>query len=340
MNKLSRSQIIQGSVVAGLIGTVFLLLYLSNANTNAYLSAGWITAVLLLILLSNWLITRFLNKRLPWLEYGNKRFYWQLGLGIISSLIIINLSYLIFKLGLTNAPPVNSQMVSMNVIGILVLLPTISITFGIQFLKNWKNAQIQSEEFQKESIKAELETLKNHLDPHFLFNNLNVLSSLISKDQKLSQRYLEKFAEVYRIILQSSSEELVVLKQELDFISAYMYLMEIRFEDTIQVETDIKPTSHQLYLPPLTLQMLIENAIKHNSVSEIRPLKINVECRDQYLVVKNNLQPKKIESRNSSKTGLRNIKRRYRYFTKREVQVIQNDKSFIVKVPLIDISSL
>ena len=337
---MSRSQIIQSIVLAVLIGAIFLALYLTDAALGLYLTAGWVILVLLLIYFSNRGLTIILDRRLPWLEHGNKRFYWQLSLGVLLSLIIINLSYLAFKLILTKDPPDTGQLTSMNAMGILILLPTISINFGIQFLKNWKNAQLASEQFQKESIRAELETLKNHLDPHFLFNNLNILSSLISKDQKLSQSYLEKFAEVYRIILQSSSEELVALKQELDFISAYMYLLEIRFEDTIQLELDIKPENQQYYLPPLTLQMLIENAIKHNVVSEIRPLKIKIECRERYLVIKNNRQEKKVEMRNSSKTGLKNIERRYSYFTKKPVQVFKNDESFIVKVPLIDIDSL
>ena len=340
MKPLSRPQIIQLSVVLVIIAAVFITLEQIDAAASLYITAGWIIAVVGLIFLGNKLITYLLDKKLPWLEYGNKRFYSQLSLDIVLSLIIINLSYLIFKFLLTEEAPDMGQITVMNAFGFIILLPTISINFGIQFLKNWKNAQLVSEEFQKESIKAELEALKNHLDPHFLFNNLNILSSLISKDQKLSQSYLEKFAEVYRIILQSSSEELVALHEELDFISAYMYLMEIRFEDTIQLEIDIKPENKQYYLPPLTLQMLIENAIKHNVITEIRPLKMKIECRDNYLVIKNKLQPKKVESKNSSKSGLKNIERRYSYFTDQKVQVIQNPESFIVKVPLIDIATI
>jgi LytS/YehU family sensor histidine kinase len=323
-----------------IIGAIFLILYNTNAAAEYYLTTGWVIAVLGLIFLSNRLLTRVLDRKLPWLQFGNKRFYWQLSLGILLSLIIINISYLIFKLLLTQDPPDVAQVVIMNAMGTLILLPTISINFGIQFLKNWKNAQLASEEFQKESIKAELEALKNHLDPHFLFNNLNILSSLISKDQKLSQSYLEKFAEVYRIILQSSSEELVALEEELDFISAYMYLLQIRFEDTIQLEIDIKPEQRKHYLPPLTLQMLIENAIKHNVTTEMRPLKITIESRKEYLVIKNNLQEKKVESKNSGKSGIKNIERRYSYFTDKPVEVIKNPQSFIVKVPLIDITTI
>ncbi|GAB5529835.1 MAG: hypothetical protein Roseis3KO_16120 [Roseivirga sp.] len=323
-----------------IIAAIFLVLYNTDAAPELYLTTSWVIAVLGLIFLGNRLLTKVLDRKFPWLQHGNRRFYWQLSLGILLSLVIINISYLIFKLLLTQDPPDMAQVTAMNALGTLILLPTISINFGIQFLKNWKNAQLASEEFQKESIKAELEALKNHLDPHFLFNNLNILSSLISKDQKLSQSYLEKFAEVYRIILQSSSEELVTLNEELDFISAYMYLLQIRFEDTIQLDIDIESKNKQYYLPPLTLQMLIENAIKHNVITEIRPLKMSIEYRDQYLVIKNNLQEKKVESKNSGKSGLKNIERRYSYFTDKQVEVIKSAQSFIVKVPLIDITTI
>lgn len=296
--------------------------------------------MLALIFLFNRILTILLDKKLPWLIYGNKRFYTQLVAGILISLMVINLSYLIFKFSLTQDPPNSQQLASINALGILVLMPIISINFGVQFLKNWKNAQLASEKFQKESIKAELNTLKNHLDPHFLFNNLNILSSLIAKDQKQSQAYLEKFAEVYRIILKSSSEELVELKQELSFIGAYMYLLGIRFEDTITLETNIDKKDEQLYMPPLTLQMLIENAIKHNVVTEKSPLCIVVESRNGFIVVKNNLQEKKVDARDSNQSGLDNIKKRYAHFTDEKVEVIKNANSFIVKVPLIDISEV
>ena len=337
--KLSKKFKVQ--LIASLIltGAVFLTLYLTNANRELYLTASWVVLTLILVWISNYFLTRALDKRLPWLNYGNKRFYWQLGIGIVSSLIIINLSYLGVKFGLTTDPPDNAQMITMNILGTLILLPTISINFGIQFLSNWKTAQLNSEKFQKETIRAELTTLKNHLDPHFLFNNLNILSSLISVDKELSQTYLEKFADVYRSILKSSQEELVTLNEELRFIASYLYLLEIRFEDTIQTFIDIDSAEQKKYLPPLTLQMLIENAIKHNAISEVRPLKIHISTQNGYLSVKNNLQEKKVERRNSGKTGLDNIQKRYSYFTDKEVQVFKNPENFIAKIPLIDLEA-
>ncbi|MFT6828314.1 MAG: sensor histidine kinase YesM [Roseivirga sp.] len=338
--KLNRSHNIGIVIFLVLTSIGFLLLSNSEAPRSYYLTLGWIDLMLILIFVFNRLLTNLLDNKLPWLVYGNKRFYTQLVLGILISLAVINLSYLIFKFALTQDPPDATQLASINALGILVLMPVISINFGIQFLRNWKDAQLASENFQKESIKAELTILKNHLDPHFLFNNLNILSSLISKDQKQSQAYLEKFAEVYRIILQSSSEELVELKQELGFINAYMYLLSIRFEETIQLEMHIDKSLEQLYIPPLTLQMLIENAIKHNLITETKPLKISIESRSGFLVIKNNLQEKKVEVKDSNKSGLENIKKRYSYFTDQKVEVNKNATSFIVKVPLINISEI
>mgnify|MGYP005812526453 CR=1 FL=1 len=335
--KLSRKFFVQLILALVVTSGVFLTLYLTNAERDLYLTAGWITLTLGLIWLCNRLLTIQLDKKLPWLKHGNKRFYWQLSLGILISLLIINVSYLSLKLGLTADPPDQAQLITMNVLGTLVLLPTISINFGIQFLSNWKNAQLNSEQFQKETIKAELTTLKNHLDPHFLFNNLNILSSLISKDKELSQNYLEKFADVYRNILQSSKEELVTLNDELCFIASYLYLLEIRFEDTIQTFIDVETADHKKYLPPLTLQMLIENAIKHNVISEVRPLKIHIASQNGFISVKNNYQPRKLEIRNSNQSGLENIKKRYSYFTDKQVQVFQNADSFIVKIPLVEL---
>lgn len=327
-------------IFIGLIALVFFILYRTDAARDIYLYTSWIVVVVSLIFLSNRLLTIRLDRKLPWLTYGNSRFYWQLGIGILLSLIIINLSYLILKFTLTQDPPDSAQILAMNVIGIVLLLPTISMNFGIQFLKNWKNAQVSSETFQKESIKAELTALKNHLDPHFLFNNLNILSSLISKDKKQSQLYLEKFAEVYRIILQSSSEELVALHQELDFISAYMYLLQIRFEDTIQLNVNIHNEAKNTYLPPLTLQMLIENAIKHNIVTETKPLRIDISVQDDMVVIQNNLQEKTVAEYQSSKSGLKNIERRYAHFSDIPIEVIKTASSYIVKVPLIKISTI
>ncbi len=336
MNFIKRN-LIPLIIVIVLVGGTFLTLYLNEADQGLYLTAGWITITLLLVWFLNRLLTKQLDKRLPWLKFGNKRFYWQLFSGILLSLLVINLSYFILKLGLTQDPPDQAQIISMNVLGLLILLPVISINFGIQFLSNWKTAQLKAEEFQKETIKAELTTLKNHLDPHFLFNNLNILSSLITLDPDLSQTYLEKFAEVYRSILQSSKEELITLNDELKFIASYLYLLDIRFEDTIQTFIDIESEDHMKYLPPLTLQMLIENAIKHNVITEVRPLKIHISSQNGFVTVKNNLQEKKIEARNSSKSGINNIKKRYAYFTDKEVQVFKNADSFIIKIPLVEL---
>ena len=266
-------------------------------------------------------------------------FFAQLDFGISYSLIILNSSYYALKSIFTDEPPSFEQLFVANIYGFLIILPAISIYFGIHFLQSWKRSEVEAERLQKESIKSQLDALKDHLDPHFLFNNLNILSSLIDKSKEQSKAYLDKFADVYRFILQNENSELIPLSRELEFLESYVYLIKIRFEDTISIEINIPDDLAQKTIPPLTLQMLLENAIKHNMVTEIRPLRINFGVEDDYIAVVNNLQEKKINGAKIQGSGLKNIKDRYSYFTQKEIVIKKEDSNFIVKVPLLEIDT-
>ena len=305
-----------------------------------YITISWFLLVVLLLWLGNSLISGFLDKKLPWRKYVTARFFIQLGLTIIYSLFCINTSYLLFKHLFTSDPPVWEQVVLTNIYGLLLILPTFSIYFGIHFLKAWKKSELETEKLQKESVRSQLEALRNHLDPHFLFNNLNILSTLIDKNKNLSKEYLEKFAEVYRIILQNEVSELITLKKELDFIKSYLYLIKIRFQDDIKIDLNVDDHLKMKMIPPLSIQMLIENCIKHNAITETSPLIINIFTEgDKYLVIKNNLKPKKITGDKKS-SGLENIGNRYRYFTDEELKVERSAAHFTVKIPLLEIEEL
>ena len=196
------------------------------------------------------------------------------------------------------------------------------------------------EEYQKESIRSELRNLKNHLDPHFLFNNLNILSSLIDKGPEPSKEFLTRFAKVYRKMLQSSSEDLVPLFEELDFIEAYIYLLKTRFADAVKIDMKIDPEAETMMLPPLTMQMLLENAVKHNVASEEVPLNIEIHANKEILSVSNNVNKKLEDERTKSGTGLKNIQDRIAYFTQEKIQMDQSDDHFKVTVPLIEIEEV
>ncbi|MBL6448353.1 histidine kinase [Fulvivirga sp. 29W222] len=312
-----------------------------DIDSALYFTGTWVVVVLVLLWFGNKLITIQLDKHFPWLSYGNRRFFTHLLLGIIYSLIIINLAYLTFKAMFTSNPPTGEQFIVMNVYGLIMFIPVFSIYFSLHFLQHWKKSALNAEKFKKENIRTQLESLKNHLDPHFLFNNLNILSSLIDKDKDLSKNFLDNFADVYRTILRSKDEDLILLDEELSFIKSYIALLKTRFEDMIVFTEDIESKDKMKMIPPMTLQMLVENAIKHNIISEKRPLHILLKSSDDnYFIVRNSLYPRSEELKDSSRSGLDNIRRRYAYFTNQEVKVLSGDNSFEVRVPLLEVENV
>lgn len=278
---------------------------------------------------------------MPWLKYGFIRFFGQLFLGILTLSFIINVAFFLFRYLFTTEPPTPEQIVVTNVYGLVIFVPVFSVYFSLHFLRHWQKSEVDVVKFKEDSMRAQLVSLKNHLDPHFLFNNLNILSSLIDKDKDLSQTFLDKFSEVYRAMLQTKADDLILLREELDFIDAYIYLLKVRFEENIQFEIKIDNRFKDLMLPPLSLQMLIENATKHNIASEKRPLIITIEATNEdYLTVSNTLYEKPEDLKNRTGSGLENIKRRYKYFADKEVSTEKTDTHFITKIPLLTVETI
>ena len=198
----------------------------------------------------------------------------------------------------------------------------------------------KTEALARESVQSQLEVLKNQLDPHFLFNSLNTLAALIDDENVDAQQYLERLSDVYPYVLVSRSKNTVPLDEEIAFLDAYVYLNKIRFRENLQVEKWLSPDMQGQYVTPLSLQMLIENAIKHNVASKDNPLKISIKQGDGYLVVANNIQEKTIlrDSREdkSTRVGLQNIINRYSLLTERQVEVSRTGDLFTVKIPLLN----
>lgn len=316
-------------------------LYTLNLDSQAYISIGWILAIIVLLWGCNSLITYYLNKYIPWLKYGLIRFFGQLILGIVVLLVIINVAFFLFRYLFTTEPPTPEQIVVTNVYGLVIFVPVYSVYFSLHFLRHWQKSEVDAVKFKEDSMRAQLVSLKNHLDPHFLFNNLNILSSLIDKNADMSQAFLDKFASVYRVMLQTKADDLVLLSEELAFIDAYIYLLKVRFEENLQFEINISEETKDLMLPPLSLQMLIENATKHNIASEKRPLVITIKDGEEgYLIVSNTLYEKPEDLKNRTGSGLENIKRRYKYFADMEVLTEKSETHFIAKIPLLTVETI
>lgn len=236
---------------------------------------------------------------------------------------------------LTGNPPSGEQLIVANAWGSIIFVPVFSIYFSLHFLRHWRKSELENERYHKENIRSQLDSLKNHLDPHFLFNNLNILASLIDKNKEASKEFVHKFAEVYRSILKSKAEDLVMVSEEMDFIQAYIYLIKTRFEENIRFYIDVSANARNKMLPPLTIQMLMENAIKHNIITETQPLEITIKDDSDYLTVVNTLNKSKEES--SSGTGISNIRMRYAHFTNKSVDVVEGNGKFEVRIPLLQI---
>ena len=205
------------------------------------------------------------------------------------------------------------------------------------FYHRWYNVNLEAEQLRTQQITSQLEVLKSQISPHFLFNSLNTLVTLISENQNLATEFTQKLSDVYRYILQHKDKELVKLSTELEFIKSYIFLLKMRFSDNLDVTFNIDEQFHNNYVAPLTLQMLVENAIKHNVISKTHPLHIEIYTENgQSLIVKNKLQKKKMVN-GSTKTGLMNIQKRYEYLTNKSIDVITTNANFMVAIPLINV---
>jgi sensor histidine kinase YesM len=296
---------------------------------------AWILIVFVLLWIGNRMISRILNRILTWKQYGNIRFFTQLLVGILYSLLIANGTYAALKLLLTVDPPTVSQLVVMNVYGSIIFIPAYSVYFSLHFLRNWRKSEVESARHQKESMRSRLETLKSHLDPHFLFNNLNILSSLIQTDKEKSQEFLHTFAEVYRMLLKTKSEDLIPLSEEIRFITSYCFLLEARFGDCLSFQICVPENLQSRLIPPLTLQMLVENAIKHNQITEKKPLTVSITASGDVITVANSLNPKPQLSDKTEGSGLNNIRRRFDYFSDQPIRVDNSGSRFEVHLPLL-----
>jgi hypothetical protein len=325
-------------VPAGLLGACLAFLGLAAYRTGPEYLASllWIPGVLVLLWTGNRLIYRTLSRRYPWTGQTYRRFFTQLAASSLYSLLCVNLSYFLLKTLLTGRPPDGQQLMVLNVYGLLFLVPVISVNFGIYFMNQWKGAFIQSEKLKEENLKTRFEALRAHLDPHFMFNSLNVLSSLIARDQAEAQVFLDRFAEVYRYVLRHKDEELVEVGLEREFLEAYLFLFSKRLGQQLRVTVEVPEAVSAYLIPTLSLQMLAENAIKHNKATHASPLQIAVFAREKaWLVVQNTYQPRQAESAPPPGTGLENIRNRYAFFSEQKVEVSCDGKHFTVSIPLI-----
>lgn len=207
---------------------------------------------------------------------------------------------------------------------------------GLYYMENWKLLFAESEKMKESNLFSQYNFLKNQIKPHFLFNSLNTLSSIIVTDPLKAERFVEEMSSVYRYLLKKNEKDLTTLQEELNFLDSYILLLKTRFEEALQVKIDVPPRYEDYLLPPLVLQLLIENAVKHNVVSREKPLTVDITVDTKNnLHICNNLQRKR-SLETSEKTGLSNLMARYELLKMgHQLHIIEEDDFFKVIIPLI-----
>jgi len=231
-------------------------------------------------------------------------------------------------------PPYLQHMVMAALVGLMMSVVFAFIQLGFNWRSQFLKSQLDNERFKGEIAQANLAILKNQLDPHFMFNNFNTLYYLIDEDSGLAKQFLKNVSTIYRYILQNNDKALIPAKEEYDMAKQYLAVIQQRYMALLSLDDAVSETAlDKKDVPPLVLQQLIENAIKHNRIDEESPLKISFAVDNGFLTVTNNRNPKRPE--HTAKTGLANIKKRYEYLTDRAVVVSESQELFTVSVPLI-----
>ncbi|WP_228451927.1 sensor histidine kinase [Chryseobacterium sp. G0186] len=307
----------------------------------------WVLLFSIIISEVSILIDIMLNKLLPWKNRTIKRLLIQCILQITGSVLIVVVINTIVDCTSVNLPEMDSrkeftllgQWIATNIVISLIISAFNTVDY---LLQNWKKTAVEAAQHKLRASKhkqaamaAELQALKLQIDPHFIFNNLSVLSELILEDQQLGYEYSEKFARVYRYLLVNSKKDIIAVEEELKFLDSYIFLIENRIGEGVIFKIDIQEEYRSMYTLPLSLQLLVENAIKHNQTSKANPLEIHVYTNATgELVVSNTFLPL-INKPDSSGVGLTNIITRYEILGYAKPIIEKTEDKFIVKLPLI-----
>jgi two-component system, LytTR family, sensor kinase len=335
LKPLKFKQFILSNIILALIIVAIIMRGAFDSYQNFLIRFLWA----FIICITQWsgaaLISHLIDLRIKWIEQPILR----TTIGIIAlvsyavlafSIVQFTMLYILFHI----APVDAWQMVSQSIIYTLLISLFISLTFtAIGFFKAWQKALINSEKLKAEMMAYKYESLRNQINPHFLFNSFNVLSDLVYADQAMAVKFINQMSDLFRYVLDSRDKELVPLKDELEFMRSFTYLLKTRFEDKLEIVIDLQAAPDE-FIVPMTLQLLVENAVKHNEVSEAFPLIISIRKNGNYLEVENSLRLKNV-GEDSKNTGLKNIIQQFGFFTEDEIEIDDLNGKFRVRIPIL-----
>ncbi|MBI9063947.1 MAG: histidine kinase [Marinilabiliaceae bacterium] len=321
-------------VLVGLVGTLFLILA-TNVTSEMELAIPfsiYVRVIITFIILSecNVIFDNIAERFFPIPERIKTRVF----LHFVISLTIGFLSILYFDRINVMEDFLKQRIVWLLLaFGLLFVFILIMVSIGLRITEKWIRSLKEIDLLKDAKLKSDYSSLQDQLNPHFLFNNLSVLKSMIIYDAKAAVNFTQNFTDVYRYVLQSSEKTTVKLKEELEFIHSYIGVHKERLGESLEVHLDISPDMMNRELPSLALQLLVENALKHNIASKKKLLKINISAKNNQLTVLNNIQIKDVTY--STRKGLNNLVLRYEMLTEQEIKISSDNDIFKVTIPLL-----
>jgi len=331
-----------GFVIGTIIFLIFFAIEILNGGSVSYdkkllISFGYYQLYAVVLTFVNGYWFEYLNHKVMWVKYTK----YRLLIGALGGVIITIISIFFIRIitqvvieGESFQKFLQEEKAIYYLISLLITV-VISVFFhAFYFYRQLQKDKVKEQKIIAGTASAQFDALKNQLDPHFLFNSLNVLTSLIDENPDAAQNFTTALSKVYRYVLEQKNKELVSVDEELQFAKTYVRLIKMRFEDSIVFDIPEKTSNPEAKVVPLSLQLLLENAVKHNIVNAANPLHIKIYEKEGNLIVENNLQSKKVLKKGSG-VGLVNIQQRYNLLTMRKVNINKTTSKFIVQLPML-----
>lgn len=328
-----------------LVPMPFIVLALNNIlydeRANEWRVWVYSTAILFLIGSVSWFFhvqyEYVITRKYPSLSQTGKRIVYKMLTNVIVMTPSVILIFLIYDWFHILGYELNTEDVKWGyIVGLCVNLLFVTFWEVCYLLEKYKDSLAEKELLEQMGTEQEFENLKSQVNPHFLFNCFNTLSSLIQEDKKEAENFLDELSKVYRYLLRSNEDGVSTVEKEIKFLESYYRLLKTRYGAGLQLSIDIDKRYYSYLLPSLSLQLLVENAVKHNVVSRQQPLMIEVfTSAGNKLVVNNNLQRKQLNKKNSTRIGLRNINSKYKLMKQPGFQVVEGENNFMVVLPLV-----
>jgi len=281
------------------------------------------------------LVIRYLNGIAPWSKQLLKRIAIQFSLSVVIAMVVSTAITSLAHWISAYREDFTGVLISNALIFAVVNILMVAILEGTIFFSESRKAEQKARNLQKELSQIKFEVLKSQINPHFMFNSLNVLSGLIDKDTEKAQEFIDEFSHIYRYVLESIEQPVSTLEKELDFMRSYLFLQQIRYGEDLTYSVNIPSHLLKRVLPPLSLQVVLENAIKHNIINDARPLRIEVYSEENCLVVRNTIQPK-ISMGTTTGVGQTNLTKRYELIHQAQPVFTIEDNYYTAKLPLIE----